>query len=95
MEIRILSDSEAVHIHSSDPMPVISRFFGITVAILYRDHEPPHFHARYGDDDVIVEIKSGLVRGHFPRRALALTLEWWKIYKDKLTRQSDICAVAT
>ena len=29
-------------------MPVISRFLGIAISILYDDHEPPHFHATYG-----------------------------------------------
>ena len=28
-------------------MPEISRFLGIVIAILYRDHEPPHFHAAH------------------------------------------------
>jgi hypothetical protein len=29
-------------------MPILSRFFGITIAMYYQDHQPPHFHARYG-----------------------------------------------
>lgn len=32
-------------------MPVVSRFFGIVISLNYRDHNPPHFHASYGDDD--------------------------------------------
>jgi hypothetical protein len=30
-------------------MRVISRFLGIAIAMLYRDHNPPHFHAVYGE----------------------------------------------
>jgi len=30
-------------------MPVVSRFLGIAIAIYYRDHAPPHFHAIYGE----------------------------------------------
>ena len=33
-------------------MPEISRFFGIIIAIYYDDHNPPHFHARYGGQKV-------------------------------------------
>ncbi len=44
-------------------MPVISRFLGIVIAILYRDHEPPHFHAAYGDYEVTVGICDGVVTG--------------------------------
>ena len=29
-------------------MPEISRFFGIIIAMFYDEHNPPHFHARYG-----------------------------------------------
>jgi hypothetical protein len=29
-------------------VPILSRFFGITIAMVYQDHQPPHFHARYG-----------------------------------------------
>ena len=35
-------------------MPVISRFFGIMILMNYNDHEPPHFHARYQDQEIIV-----------------------------------------
>jgi len=28
-------------------VPVISTFFGIVVRMLYREHEPAHFHAEY------------------------------------------------
>jgi hypothetical protein len=30
-------------------MPEISEFYGISVEIRYKDHNPPHFHAAYGD----------------------------------------------
>jgi hypothetical protein len=29
-------------------MPEISRFFGIVIRMYFDDHDPPHFHARYG-----------------------------------------------
>lgn len=52
-------------------MPELSRFLGIVIAMYYRDHGPPHFHAIYGDFEITVEIESGKVNGDFPRRALA------------------------
>lgn len=30
-------------------MPEISRFYGIIIAIYYNEHNPPHFHAKYGE----------------------------------------------
>jgi len=28
-------------------MPEISSFFGIVIAMFYKEHMPPHFHAKY------------------------------------------------
>lgn len=55
-------------------MPEISRFLGIVIAMLYRDHEPAHFHATYGEFEITVGIRDGLVTGRFPRRALGHVL---------------------
>lgn len=62
----------------------IGRFFGIVIAMFHRDHNPPHFHAYYGDDMITVNIETGEIRGKFPRRALLLVLEWLNGNKDKL-----------
>lgn len=48
-------------------MPIISRFFGIVIYMLWREHRPPHFHAKYGDEEVIVEIETGKVVGNISR----------------------------
>jgi hypothetical protein len=37
-------------------MPEISRFLGIVIAMFYREHSPPHFHAKYGEYEVTVGI---------------------------------------
>jgi hypothetical protein len=58
-------------------VPEISRFYGIVVAMFYNDHNPPHFHARYGADHAVVEIESlRLLEGRLPPRALGLVIEW-------------------
>ena len=58
-------------------MPEIARFFGITITMYYRDHEPAHLHAKYGECRLVVDIESGAFRGDFPPRVLAFVLEWW------------------
>lgn len=65
-------------------MPELSRFLGIVIAMYYRDHVPPHFHAIYGDSEVTVEIATGKVNGQFPRRALAHVLEWGTLHRQEL-----------
>ena len=65
-------------------MPEISRFLGIVIYMLYNEHNPPHFHAQYGDYDISVEILSGVVDGKFPKRALSMIMEWYKLHKNEL-----------
>jgi hypothetical protein len=71
-------------------MPEVSRFLGIVIAILYRDHQPPHFHATYGEYEITVGIEDGLVRGEFPRRALGLVLEWYQVHQDELRENWEL-----
>ena len=65
-------------------MPEISRFLGIVIAIFYRDHSPPHFHAVYGEYEATVNIETGAMDGRFPRRAGRLVLEWLELHRDEL-----------
>lgn len=30
-------------------MPRLSEFYGIVIAMYWKDHQPPHFHAFYGE----------------------------------------------
>jgi hypothetical protein len=42
-------------------MPEISRFFGIVIKKFFDDHNPPHFHAEYGGDLALVDIRADCV----------------------------------
>jgi hypothetical protein len=66
-------------------VPEISRFFGIIVAMFFDEHNPPHFHARYGDEKVAVDINSlRVLEGRISPRALGLVIEWASQHKDEL-----------
>jgi hypothetical protein len=66
-------------------VPELSRFFGIVVRMFYNDHDPPHFHAVYGEHEALVEIATlAIYRGELPRRALALVLEWAALHRAEL-----------
>ncbi len=67
-------------------MPEISRFLGIVITINYNDHDPPHFHARYGRAKIMVGIADGVVTGTFPPRALSHVLEWWNLHREELAQ---------
>lgn len=66
-------------------MPEISRFYGIIVAMFFDDHNPPHFHARYGGEKVAIEIEPlRVLDGQLPPRALGLVIEWASQHKHAL-----------
>ena len=67
-------------------MPEISRFFGIVIRMYFRDHNPPHFHASYGDDTALIDIRSStVISGNLPPRALGLVSEWVAIHRRELS----------
>lgn len=37
-------------------MPIISRFLGIVIMMYWNDHNPPHFHAKYGEYEVTISM---------------------------------------
>ena len=71
-------------------MPTLSRFYGIIIFMNYNDHNPPHFHARYQDQEVTVTIETGIVQGEMSRRALEMVFEWSGKYRDELLRNWDL-----
>jgi phosphomannomutase len=73
-------------------MPQVSRFFGIVIAMYHDDHQPPHFHARYGGQEIQVGISDGRVKGDFPPRAKALVLEWWNLRREELEANWQLLA---
>lgn len=55
-----------------------------------RDHEPAHFHARYGEDEVLIEIETARVlRGKLPRCGLAMVEEWCELRRPELRAAWD------
>ncbi|HZX48028.1 MAG TPA: DUF4160 domain-containing protein [Nitrospirota bacterium] len=72
-------------------MPEISRFFGIIISIFFDDHNPAHFHARYGNDNAVIKITDlTVLEGSLQPRALGLVIEWAAIHKDEILRDWEL-----
>ncbi len=72
-------------------MPEICRFYGIIIAMFYDDHNPPHFHARYGKDRVAIEISSlRVLEGQISPRALGLVMEWASQHQKELLNDWEL-----
>ena len=73
-------------------MPTISTFFGIVITMYWREHEPAHFHARYGEFEAIIGIEMlQPLRGSLPKRALGLVLEWATQHRAELMEDWRLC----
>ena len=71
-------------------MPTISRFYGIIVFMNYNDHDPPHFHARYQDAEVLVEVRTAATRGAMPRRAMQMIMDWREQHQTELLENWEL-----
>jgi hypothetical protein len=72
-------------------MPEISRFYGIIIAMFHSDHNPPHFHARYGSYKAAIRIDDfAVLEGYLPPKALGLVAEWAEMHEDELLRDWEL-----
>jgi hypothetical protein len=74
-------------------VPELSRFYGIIIRMFYSDHPPPHFHAVYQGNVIMVDINtSEVLQGDMPRRARGLVLEWAALHRAELQHAWDLAS---
>jgi len=66
-------------------MPELSRFFGIVIRMYYDEHNPPHLHAEYSGNMVLLDFHGNIISGDLGSRvALRLVREWVDIHSMEL-----------
>ncbi len=66
-------------------MPRISGFRGITITMYFREHEPPHFHAIYGEHEAVIGIDPiRVLEGRLPARARRMVFQWAQMHQGEL-----------
>jgi hypothetical protein len=76
-------------------MPKVSEFYGIRICQYYGEHNPPHFHAQYGDDEILVGISPvRMLEGSASRRVQSLVTEWAAAHADELMENWRRCEAA-
>ena len=72
-------------------MPRISIFYGIVIAMYYREHGVPHFHALYGEYEASISISSlELLGGSLPPQAFRLVRRWAFLHRKELLKNWDL-----
>ncbi len=73
-------------------MPTLSRFYGISILMRFNDHAPPHFHAQYGDAELVVGVAPvTILRGDAPVRVRSMVIEWAALHQQELLDDWDRC----
>ena len=66
-------------------MPEISRFLGMVISIYFDDHDPPHFHVGYNEDEALISINDlSILKGNLPPRVMGLAMEWARLHQTEL-----------
>ena len=68
-------------------MPEIARFYGLIIKMFFMqsEHNPPHFHALYGEYMGEFDINTlEILEGDLPTRAVKLVQEWAAIHQTEL-----------
>ncbi len=58
-------------------MPLIEFFDGIKIYIYNGEHRPPHFHAKYGEFEIVILIETKKrYAGKMPNKQLKKIFDW-------------------
>jgi hypothetical protein len=72
-------------------VPRICSFYGVVIAMYYREHGVPHFHAVYGEYEASIAIESlEALHGNLPPRALRLVKQWAALHRVELLKNWDL-----
>ncbi len=76
-------------------MPVISKFYGIVIRMLFIRSWVAHFHAFYGDCELVVGINPlRILAGCAPARACGMVMEWAGAHQSELLEAWRCCSDA-
>ena len=71
-------------------MPELCRFRGIQIIIRFREHPPPHFHAKHGDSEACVNIETFEVyAGSLPPNVQRRVVEFAAYRRNELLNAWD------
>jgi len=67
-----------------------SGVYGIIISMFGNEHNPPHFHIKYGHYKALYTIKNGVIKGEIPISVLKKVNEWAEIHKEELSQNWEL-----
>ena len=74
-------------------MPIVFELDGIRIEMRYNEHNPPHFHARYGEFEAAFDLNGKRIEGKFPKPQGKLLAAWAEIHKADLQEKWDLAKI--
>lgn len=71
-------------------MSELCRFLGIVITMFGDDHNPPHFHVRYGEYKALIAIDGSIVKGTLPKTVLKNVFSWMEEHQEELTKNWEL-----
>jgi len=76
-------------------MPVLSKFYGIVIRMVFIKPFAAHFHAIYNQSELIVRIAPlMIIQGDAPGRVRDMVLEWASEHQRELLEAWNRCSAA-
>jgi hypothetical protein len=76
-------------------MPVLSKFYGIVIRMVFVRTFAAHFHAIYGQSELVVGITPlRIIQGEAPGRVRDMVLEWAEAHQPELLDAWNRCGAA-
>ncbi|MBU6400045.1 MAG: DUF4160 domain-containing protein [Verrucomicrobia bacterium] len=76
-------------------MPVLSKFYGIVIRMVFIRAFTAHFHAIYGHSELIVGVAPlRIIQGDAPARVRDMVLEWAAAHQRELLDNWNRCSSA-
>jgi len=73
-------------------MPVLSKFFGIVIRMLFAYPLAPNFHASFGDTELVVSIRPvRIIQGDAPSAVRLMVLTWAMEHQQELLEAWKRC----
>ncbi len=76
-------------------MPVLAKFYGVVILMLFSKSLPARFHAIYRGEEVVVEVfPLRIVDGSVPPPVADRILEWGRLHRRELLAAWQRCRLA-
>jgi hypothetical protein len=73
-------------------MPIVAIVDGIKITFYYDEHPPMHFHAKFAENEAMIDIETlKPLKGRLPRPQLRKVIAWARPRQELLRKAWSIC----